>query len=183
MPLKQQVSPTLPPISKACQLPRALEVPLLPGRGRCCSPWCSAGHKKLSWGGHGDQERAATHPRVTSMEKGQPSPGRDLRCQGLGGFVAQTLAGEDPGPPRELHTTCPFSPFPFLPSRSEPPDLQGLHNSVRKPPSRTPSVRMLPREKPQLCWAGAEDKGTAKHLPARAFAPLLLSPAEAPRQQ
>lgn len=140
MPLKRQVSPTLSPISKACQLPCALEVPLLPVRGRCCSPWCSAGHKKLSWGGHGDQERATTHPRVTSMEKGQPSPGRDLRCQGLGGFVAQTLAGEDPGPPRELHTTCPFSSFPFLPSRSEPPDLQGLHNSVRKPPSWTPSI-------------------------------------------
>lgn len=42
--------------------------------------------------------------------------------------------------PRELPLTCPSSPFPFLPPRSEPPDLQGLHNSAREPPSLTPST-------------------------------------------
>lgn len=50
-------------------------------------------------------------------------------------------------------------------------------------PRLPPPVQWLPREKPQLCWTKAEDKGTAKHLPAGAFVPLLLSPAEAPGQQ
>lgn len=57
------------------------------------------------------------------MEKGQPSPGGNPCGQGFGGFAAQALAKEDPGPPQELLATHPSSPVPFLLARSEPPDL------------------------------------------------------------
>jgi len=74
--------------------------------------------------------------------------------------------------PGELHGTQPSSPFPFLPSRSEPPDLQGFHNSARKPPPLPPSAcPPASQRKNQSCWAGAEDNGTAQHLPASAALP------------
>lgn len=116
--------------------------------------------------------RVTTLPRATSIEKGQLSPAKTSDARGL---VASL--------PRRWRS-IPLQSVPFLPSCSEPPDLQGLHHSARE--TTFPGSLCLPTafsEKNQLCWARAKDKGTAKHLPAGASAPLLLSPAEAPREQ
>lgn len=51
----------------------------------------------------------------------------------------------------------PLQSVPFLPSCSEPPDLQGLHHSAREPPFPTPSACPQPSQRKTSC-AGPEPR-------------------------
>lgn len=74
------------------------------------------------------------------------------------------------------------SSYPYILLRaSRPPRPSSLCKRTTFPDSLCLPTAFS--EKNQLCWARAKDKGTAKHLPAGASAPLLLSPAEAPGEQ
>lgn len=81
------------------------------------------------------------------MEKGQLSPAETSDARGL---VASL-------PRHWKRRSIPLQSVPFLPSRSEPPDLQGLHHSVREPPFPTPSACPQPSQRKTSC-AGPEPR-------------------------
>lgn len=81
------------------------------------------------------------------MEKGQSSPADTSDARGLVASLPRHWERRS----RSLQSV------PFLPSRSEPPDLQGLHHSAREPLFLTPSACPEPSQRKTSC-AGPEPR-------------------------
>lgn len=177
MPLKQHVCPK-PPLSAklvSCQaLRRCCSLP--PGEGAApCGAW---------------RVRRSSHGAATGTRSEPPAWRRDNHPQAetcdARGLVASLSRHWPRRTQGHRRAAChmPLQPVPFCrPGQSLQTSKAFITLQENHLPQLPPPIHRLPREKPQLCWARAENKGTAKHLPAKAFAPSPLSPAEAPGQQ
>lgn len=144
---------------------------------RCCSPSVLGGAQEALVGqpqGPGLSHHPTHEPpawRRDNCPQAKTSDARGLVASSPRHWPRRTQG------PRRAACTCPSSPFPFLPSRSEPPDLQGLHNSAREPPSPTPSAcSQASQRKTTVVLDQSRGQGDRKAPPCRGLCPFAALP-------